>query len=143
MSETGKLGYGSTVRIGRTPAGGGAPVMTELDLLGDIEAPDEQVDEVQTTHQKSPGRRRQFIAGLIDSGEVSVPMNYIPGSPTHVLLTEIKASGEDVLIEFTLSEDGEPETFGGFLKGYGRSAPIDDKMVATAVFRLSSFIIPD
>ncbi|MFN3275448.1 MAG: phage tail tube protein [Paracoccus sp. (in: a-proteobacteria)] len=141
--DAGKLGYGSAVRIGRTPEGGGAPVMTELELLGDIEAPDEQVDEVQVTHQKSPGRRRQFVAGLIDSGEISFPMNYIPGSPTHLLLTAIKATREEVLIEFTLSEDGEPETFSGFLKGYGRSAPIDDKMVATATFRLSSFIIPD
>ena len=139
----GMIGYESTVRIGRTPSGGGAPVMTELALVGDIEAPDEQVDEVQVTHMKSPGRRRQFIAGLIDSGEVTVPMNYIPGSPTHLMLSEIKASGEEVLIEFTLGKTGEPETFSGFLKGYARTAPIDDKMTASATFRLSSFIIAE
>lgn len=139
----GKIGYGSTVRVGRTPAGGGAITMFELELVGDLEAPDEQVDEVQVTHQKSPGRRRQFIAGLIDSGEVTVPHNLIPGSATDILLKAIKASGEEVLIEFTLGEDGDPETFTGFLKGYSRTAPIDDKMTASATFRLSSFVIPD
>lgn len=137
----GMIGYGSTVRIGRTPSGGGAVAMVELDLIGDIEAPDEQVDEVQVTHMKSPGRRRQFISGLIDSGEVSVPMNYIPGSETDTLLRAIKATGEEVLIEFTLGEDADPETFTGFLKGYGRTAPIDDKMTATATFRLSSSVV--
>ena len=142
MSE-GMLGYGSTVRVTRAPSGGGAGTPFELKLLGDIDAPDEQVDEVQVTHQKSPGRRRQFIAGLIDSGEISFPMNYIPGSPTDVLLREIKATGEEVLIEVTLGEGGIPDTYSGFLKGYARSAPIDDKMTATATFRLSSYIIPD
>lgn len=133
----GMIGYGSTVRIGR----GATPTWFELANVGEIEAPDEQVDDVEVTHMKSPGRRKQYIAGLIDSGEVGVPMNYIPGSPTHTLLNEIKASGEEVLIEFTLGEGADPETFSGFLKGYARTAPVDEKMMATATFRLSSYIV--
>ena len=139
----GMIGYESTVRIGRTPSGGGAPVMTELALVGDIEAPRLAGRRGAGHPYEVAGRRRQLIAGLIDSGEVTVPMNYIPGSPTHLLLSEIKASGEEVLIEFTLGKTGEPETFSGFLKGYARSAPIDDKMTASATFRLSSFIIAE
>lgn len=135
----GKLGYGSTVRIGR----GATPAWKELALIGDIEMPDEQVDEVEVTHMKSPGRRRQFIAGLIDSGELAVPMNYIPNSETDVLCKELKASGEEVIIEITLTADGDPEQFTGFLKGYGRTAPVDDKMTAEATFRLSSFILSE
>lgn len=132
----GKIGYGSTVRIRRaTPA-----TTAEIALVQDIEMPDEQIDEVDVTHMKSPGRRKQFIAGLIDGGEVSIPHNYIPGSPTDILLKEIKASGEQVVIEITLTEDGEPEGFSGYLSGYGRTAPIGDKMTATATFRLSEAI---
>ncbi|SCY61546.1 phage tail tube protein [Paracoccus tibetensis] len=134
---TGRIGYGSTVRIGRLGTNG-APAFIKLDLVGDLEAPDEQVDEVETTHMESPGRRKQFIAGLIDSGELTVPMNYVPRSATHALLTEIKATGEEVLIELTLGVDGEPETFTGFAKGYRRTAPIAGKMTAEAVFRLNS-----
>lgn len=136
----GMIGYGSGVRIGR----GATPTWTPLALVGDIDMPDETVDEVEVTHQKSPGRRRQFIAGLIDSGELTVPMNLIPGSPTDTLCKELKASGEEVIIGITLSEGGtEEERFTGFLKGYGRTAPIDDKMTAEATFRLSSFILPE
>ena len=132
----GMIGYGSTVRIGR----GVAPVYTELDLIGDLELPDEQIDEVEITHMKSPGRRRQFIAGLIDSGEVSIPMNYIPGSDSDTLLKEIKATGENVILEITIGENGTPESYEAFLKGYRRTAPVDDKMTAEATFRISAQI---
>lgn len=134
---TGRIGYGSRVRIGRLGSNG-TPTFTKIELVGDLEAPDEQVDEHETTHMDSPGRRKQFIAGLIDSGELTIPMNYIPKSPTHVLLTEIKASGEEVLIELTLGADGDPETFAGFAKGYRRTAPVNGRMTAEVVFRLSS-----
>jgi hypothetical protein len=135
----GMIGYGTRVRIGR----GATPNWTPLELLGDVEMPDEEIDEVEVTHQLSPGRRRQFIAGLIDSGELTVPMNLIPGSDTDVMCKQLKASGEEVIIGITLSEGGtEEERFTGFLKGYGRAAPIDDKMTAEATFRLSSFLVP-
>lgn len=133
----GMIGYGSTIRVGR----GATPTWTEIKLIGDITLPDEQVDEVEITHMKSPGRRRQFIAGLIDGGEVTVPMNYIPGSPTDVLLQELKASGEEVILEFTVTEGGTPEQYAAFLSGYARTAPIDDKMTAEATFRLSAQIV--
>ncbi|MBK4216134.1 hypothetical protein JJJ17_09370 [Paracoccus caeni] len=135
----GMIGYGSTVRIGR----GATPTFTELALIGDLDLPDEQIDEVEVTHMKSPGRRRQFIAGLIDSGELTIPMNYIPNSPSDVLCRELKASGEDVIVEITITEGGTPEQFVGFVNGYNRSAPIDDKMTAEVTFRLSSFIEPE
>ncbi|MBR9840210.1 MAG: hypothetical protein GYB50_20305 [Rhodobacteraceae bacterium] len=138
MSD-GMIGYGSIVRIGR----GATPTWSTLDLVGDLEMPDEQVDEVEVTHMQSPGRRKQFIAGLTDSGEVGVPMNYIPGSATDVLLKELRASREEVLVEITLTDDvdAEPETFSGFLKGYSRTAPVGDKMTAVATFRLSAEVV--
>ena len=136
----GMIGYGTTVRV--TRASSTTPF--EIALVGDIDMPDEQVDEVDVTHMKSPGRRRQFIAGLIDSGELTFPMNLIPGSPTDTLMKELKASGEEVIVGITLPGEGTvEEQFTGFLKGYGRSAPIDDKMTAEATFRLSSFIVAE
>ncbi|ABN75750.1 phage tail tube protein [Cereibacter sphaeroides] len=131
-TPSGMIGYGTTVRVGR----GAVPTWTKLALVGDIEMPDEQVDEVETTHMESPGRRKQFIAGLIDGGEVSVPMNLIPEGETDSMLQEIKASGETVQIEIKLPGSAA-EVYAGFLKGYARSAPVSDKMTATATFRLS------
>lgn len=135
-TPSGMIGYGSTVRVGR----GATPIWTELALVGDLDLPDEQADEIETTHMKSPGRRKQYIAGLLDSGELTIPTNWIPGSVTDTLCQEIKASGETVLIEITVTAGGTPEVFSGFLKGYARAAPVNDKMTANAVFRLSEHV---
>lgn len=134
----GMIGYGSTVRIGR----GDTPVWTELALVGDIDMPEDSVDDVEVTHMKSPGRRKQFIAGLIDTGSVSIPMNYIPNSPSDVLLRELQGTGEQVLVGITLtnSPDAEEEVFSGYLSGYARTAPVSDKMTATVTFRLSESV---
>lgn len=136
--EPGKIGYGSTVRIGR----GATPVWTELQNVGDIDMPEDSVDDVEVTHMKSPGRRKQFIAGLIDTGSVSIPMNYIPGNATDLLLRELQGTGEQVLVGITLtnSPDAEEEVFSGYLSGYARTAPVSDKMTATVTFRLSEVV---
>jgi hypothetical protein len=135
----GIIGYGSTVRIGV----GATPTWTALDLVGDLELPDEQVDEIEVSHMQSPNGRKQFIPGMTDSGEVSVPLNYVPGNATDVLLQSLRASREEVLIEFTIGEDGTPETYSGFLKGYSRTAPVNDKATATVTFRLNAQIIEE
>jgi hypothetical protein len=92
---------------------------------------------------QSPNGRKQFIPGMTDSGEVSVPLNYVPGNATDVLLQSLRASREEVLIEFTIGEDGTPETYSGFLKGYSRTAPVNDKATATVTFRLNAQIIEE
>ncbi|RWR31354.1 phage tail protein [Sinirhodobacter populi] len=135
MSD-GMIGYGSTVRIGR----GATPVFSEVKLVGDLDLPGQTADTVEVTHMKSPGRRKQFIAGLIDSGEISVPVNHIPGSETDVLLREILTSGEEVLLEITLGVSTVTDTFVAILTGYARSAPVNDKMTATATFQLSGLV---
>ncbi|WP_199925140.1 phage tail tube protein [Neorhizobium sp. SOG26] len=53
-------------------------------------------DCIDTTHMQSPGRRREYIAGLIDNGEASFEINYIPGSDTDILLRTLMDSGETV-----------------------------------------------
>src|SRR5579872_1715581 len=41
-----------------------------------------KVDIVDVTHAKSPNRRREYIATLIDSGELQFACNFIPGDTT-------------------------------------------------------------
>ncbi|MEP2782325.1 MAG: phage tail tube protein [Pseudoruegeria sp.] len=139
MSELGVLGYGSIVRIGV----GTGPAWTSLELVGDIDMPDEEVDEVDVTHMASPGRRKQFIPGLTDSGDVSIPVSHVPGSDTDVLLKSLRDSREIVLIEITASDhtDAEAEIFSGFLKSLPHAVPIGDKMTATPTFRLNERVV--
>lgn len=136
--EAGKIGYGTIVRVGQ----GATPTWTKLAHVTGVTMPEDEIDEIEVTHMESPGRRKQFIAGLIDSGEMTVAMNYLPGSATDTLLRSLKASGANVLVEVTLP-DADPDTFSGYLSGYspGEVTP-GEKMSAEATFRISELVTP-
>jgi hypothetical protein len=139
MSSTGvTLGYGLTVEIGR----GEVPTWTEIVGVGDVDFPTGEADEVDVTHMKSPSRTKEYIAGLDDNGVVTIPHHWVQGSDTDTLLTELKESREIIQIRFTTPEVGAtPETYAGFLKSYKRSAPIEDKMMADAEFRINGLVV--
>ncbi|WOI54958.1 phage tail tube protein [Palleronia sp. LCG004] len=136
MSDEATIGHGGTVEIGR----GATPDWTKIAKVGDIDMPDAQADDIEVTHQESPGQRKQFIPGFTDTGEFSVPHNYIPGSVTDVMLTEIKSAREMVQIRIKIDADSPAETYVGYCKSYGRSSPVGNKRMSTAVFKLSEMV---
>lgn len=140
MSSTGvTIGYGTIVEIATITE----PEFVKLAGIGDVTFPVNETEEVEVTHQESPGRAKEFIAGLTDNGEVSVPVHYVPLSPTDMLLNSIRATGETVQIRFTAANGGPPETYAGFCKRYARTAPVQGAMTAEAVFRISGIIEPE
>lgn len=128
MTTDASLGYGSTYRIWDSTAAPAA--LVEIGEVFNITPPGGTADRVDATHMKSPGRRREYIAGLIDSGEASFEINYVPGSATDLLLRRLNASGEIVehQIEFP---NGTTVTFDAAITGYEKSVPLDDRMTAT------------
>lgn len=67
--------------------------LVELVEITSVGFPQDEADEHEVTHLKSPNRRKEFIQGLIDGGEIPFSGNYVPGSATDVLLTGAKATG--------------------------------------------------
>lgn len=140
MSSTGvKIGYGTRIRVGR----GEAPTWTTLDGVGDVSFPVSEKDEHEVTHMQSPDGTKEYIPGLRDNGEVTVPVHYVPGSDTDTLLSEIDVSGETIQLEFTAANGGAPEAYAAFCKRYSRTAAVNGPMNAEAVFRVSGRILPD
>lgn len=82
------IGYGAEIKIGNALA---VPVLTEILNVTSLGQPQMEVGETETTHLKSPGRFREFLATLIDGGEVGVMHNYVPGSATDLMLTALVA----------------------------------------------------
>jgi len=141
MAAIGMIGIESKVSISPLPAG--ANTYVQLVGVSSMELPNPETEEIDTTHYGSPNRTREFISGLSDAGEVSVEMNWIPGSPTDVLLSGYKASGESVNLKFEIGKGTAntyllTETWTGFVKGYERTPTMDDKMTSVLTFRVSS-----
>ena len=122
------LGYDSSYRIWDSSLD--TPALVDVGEVFNITPPGGTADRVDATHMKSPGRRREYIAGLIDSGEASFEINFVPGSETDQFIRRLLTSGEIVehQIEFP---NGVTVTYDASITGYEKTVPLDDRMTAT------------
>jgi hypothetical protein len=118
--------------------------LVELIEVRDVSFPQDEADEHEVTHLKSPGRRKEFIQGLIDGGEMTATLNYDPGSATDLLLTAAKTTGTTRKLKIVIPDDSGTGTAdwnmvtSAFVRRYApdtmeANAPI----TATAVFRVT------
>lgn len=134
MSSTGvTIGYGSEIAVGR----GDPLAFTVLAGADDFDFPAQEVDDVEVTHHGSPNGTKEFIPGLRDNGEVSFQIHYVPASDTDTVLQAIADSREAVQIRITPANGGTAEYYAAYCKRYGRTAPVQDKMMAEVSFRIN------
>jgi hypothetical protein len=102
--------------------------------------PEDMIADVKATHMLSPGRREEYIAGLIDGGTGDIVLNYVPGSATDALCRDLIATGATRAMRIQILQ---PDTtyyqidVNVIGKQYKRSAPIDNRMEATLTVRFT------
>lgn len=120
-----------------TPPGG---AKLELDEVTKVPFAEETADTFEKTHFKSPGGRKEYGRGLIEPGEDSLELNYIPGSPTDEALRDAHNSGKPCAYETYLPA---PNDKWWKVSGYlivvsrGRAVPIGDRMTQTVNVRFT------
>ncbi len=112
------------------------PGFVEICEIFNLSPGAQEADRIDVTHFCSPDRRREYIPGLIDNGEASFEMNYIPGSPEDQLILSLLNNGDVVehRITFPLQQGDTVRhrvVFEASVTGYERTIPIDDRMTAT------------
>lgn len=138
MSEA-RIGWGGEVQLSSSSSAAGLVELSEVVSFG---LPDDQADEVEVTHLKSPDKRKEFISGLTDGGEVEVSLNYVPGGTTDILVRDAKDSGDTRAVRFIIPDElGVAEwqiTTACFVKGYSRG-PVSagEKIAATIRLRIT------
>ena len=131
-----RIGWGTEFHLAND-----AKTLIELDEVTEIPFAEETADDVESTHFKSPGRRKEYRPGLIEPGDGQIVINYIPGSDTDKLIREAHNDGKVRAYQANLpDEDGNPAwRIEGFLyvKSRGRSVPIGDRMTQTINVRFT------
>ncbi len=95
-------------------------------------------DAVEATHTQSPDRIREFIPGLVDYGEASIDINFVPGSSSDQRIRALFRSREAAQCQITFPTSPEQVLqFAAIITGYSPEAPLDDKLTATATFKIS------
>jgi Lambda phage tail tube protein, TTP len=103
------------------------------------------VDQVEVTHMQSPNLFREFISGLMDGGEVSFEMNFIPGGTSDDRLFELLNLGAGISRRRAMRisyPNGVTWSFTGEIVGYEPDVPFDDAMTATVTAKVSGAITP-
>lgn len=102
-----------------------------------LDPPDQQSGEFEKTHFKSPNRTKEFGPALIDPGEASFEINWIPGDGTDVIIQGLKASGV-TRSQKIVWPNGVTWEFSGWIKGFKPAAPIEDRLTGTVTVRVTS-----
>lgn len=113
--------------------------LTQIAEVISVTPPNPQADDVEVTHYKSPNRRREYIAGLIEDGEGTIEINYVPGSATDVLIRAAVNDGARRSYRFVLPDGNTGWQIDGdcIVKGFERNIPVDDRMTASITVRFT------
>jgi predicted secreted protein len=132
MATTADTGFGVLLKVGD----GGSPteVFTVLSAEVRLQAPGGYSrDAVDASHTQSPDQFREYIAGMMDAGEVSIELNFVPAAADEIVALVV-AGKQNYQILFPARCTW---TFAAICTNYQPSTPIDDKMTATATFKVS------
>lgn len=114
--------------------------LVALDQVFNMGLPNDQADRAEVTHYKSPNRRKQYIAALLDEADLTVEMNYEPGSDTDVLIRGARDAGTPRAFKQVLLDGlGASWHISGLctVRGYERTTPNGDRKTATMTISIN------
>lgn len=129
--------FGTLLKLGTTNTT--AAVFSTIAEVGDIEGPNDSVDTIEVTNHSSSGAMKEFIAGLIDPGEVSFPINWIPSDATHDETTGLESvKNARALRHYQITfPDSTKCEFSALCTKFARKAPVSGKMSADITLKIS------
>lgn len=137
-TQVASIGWGGEVWLGTDDT---VATLVELVEVVSFALPSDTADRVETTHLKSPNRRRQYTQGMIDPGELQVVLNFRPGSDTDLAIAAALLAGDSRAARFIVPELGvkvwQYDTL-AIVTAYDKGTVVaDEKMEATVTFTLT------
>lgn len=122
-----KVGYGSLLKRGD---GGGSEVFTAIaELLSFSFA--SSLDTVEATHMESLSSAKEFIAGMLDMGEVTAECNFLNDATQNLaagVQLDMKNRTKRNWQLYVVSNTTDTISFTGFVTSVTRKASVNDKI---------------
>lgn len=134
-------GFGTLIQMG-DGADPGPEVFTTIAEVQDIGGPGMETGTIDVTHQTSPGAVREFIAGLMDGGEVTFSVNWLPGDATHdastgLIAAQLARAIKSFKIVWAQFTPDELCLFDGLVTRVSPTSPVDGKLSADVTIKVS------
>jgi len=130
--------FGTLLKIGD---GGGTEVFTSIAEVTDISGPKFKLDTTEVTSHTSAGAWREKIPTLLDAGEMSLKINFIPTGATHSqtsgLLKDMRSRTKRNF-QLLFSDSGVTTwSFAAYVTSFEPSEPIDGALAADVTLTIT------
>jgi len=128
------IGHGTLLKRGD---GGGPEVFTTVAEVLDISGPSGSLDTVDVTNMDSPDKYKEYIAGLLDGGDVSFDVNFVNvASQTDILTDHQNRTKRN--FEMVLPLSGNPKwSFAGFVTSFDNSEPVEGALTTSITIKIT------
>ncbi len=127
MSTNAKLGLGTLLKQG----------VTTIAEVVSISGPGLKRDTIDATNMGSTAPGREYIFGLLDGGEVTLEVNFLPGDTTQQGLYHNMISGTTYLPFSIVWTDGTTWTFNAFVTAFQPTGKVEDKLSASITLKIT------
>jgi predicted secreted protein len=130
--------YGTLLQSGD---GGSPEAFTTIAEVTDITGPGLVQDPLDVTSHESPGAFREFVGGLLDGGEVTFTINYVPTAATHDASTGLIADMIARIIrnyQLVFPDVGATTwSFSALIAAFEPAEPVDDRLSAEVTLKVT------
>lgn len=116
-------------------------VFTTISEVTDLGGPSLTLETIDVTSHDSSSGWREFIGGLLDGGEVSFTINYVPTHATHDATTGVLADMKNRVVrnfELVFPDSGTTTwSFSALVTGFEPGEPVDTQLTADVTLKVS------
>lgn len=135
MATSATTGFGVLLQIDI------ASTFTTIAEVTSLSGPSISRDAIDVTSMDSTNGWREFIGGVIDGGEVTAEVNFLPAAATHQAVTDLLADYTQAPGSFKIvwTDSGTTEwAFSGIVTDFSPGAEIDGQLTASITIKVSA-----
>lgn len=137
-ASTATSGFGTLLKLGD---GAGSETFTTIAEVKDITGPGLSAEVADITHHTSPGAWREKLATLLDAGELTFDVNFLPvdatqGNATGLISLMKNRTKRNYQLVFTNS-GATTWTLPAYVTGFEPSASLDEGLSASVTLTLA------
>lgn len=138
-TSTATGGFGVLLKAGD---GGGTEVFTTIAEVKSISGVGFNVNFADITHMESPSAIREFLPTLIEPGEISLTLNFLPDNATHdaIRIDLLARTKRNFKLNFT---DNTPAiwSFSGYYSSVQVNSSVDGVLEATVSIKQTGSVV--
>lgn len=137
-TSTATSGFGTLLKLGDEAS---PEVWTTIAEITGLTGPGEKLDLIECTHMESPSNYKEYIPSLVDGGEVSIDLNFLPGNSVQQSIRTAMTARTKKHFQITWTNTGGTKyAFYGYVTSFQPSAKINDKLSASITIKVTSTI---